>query len=368
MSVHVFASATHDFYFKNVNLPQALHPLLNTDGQGILYLSMPQETFFDALRQQQVVPELSNLTIDAAAFLPLADAKFTDGFSTGKGANPAAMCAMLGLKSTMYCALGTDSYSQQCVRELTRLGVTVLAQIFTGMTMAHAHIFIQDPAHQLSLIYKGTNNLASHTLVPDDALNDDTTLLINTSVPLDETRQLLKRAQKRGVKRIVFNCVKPAELTQDDFSAVSHTVLNRDEAHALVKHFNFSYDEEDDQTLATVLADKLGVKCIMTRGSQSVVIAHDGNVDEVFPNRINVIDVTGAGDGFLGVCVAGIDRDKDIVQTVKEATVAGGLIAAHHGPRRCDITQALLDIQSGAIMASPVNTGRINFRPRRAQL
>lgn len=353
MAVHVFASATHDFYFNSVSLPDALRPLLNTDGQGIIYLPMPQKQFFESVRFGAALPGDLTLGVPSSAFMPLAHARPDTNFSTGKGANPAAICGMFGLKPTLYCALGVDPYSKQCVRELTELGVIVQADIIPGMTMAHAHVFVEDTATQLSLIYKGTNNLARHDLVPDAALNDETTLLINTSVPLKETRALLQRAEQNGVPRVVFNCTKAVDLKRDDFAVVTDIVINRDEAEALCRHFGLLYDRDSDQSIAMTLAQELGARCVMTRNERSVIIAHDGQLDEVFPNPVKVVNVTGAGDGFLGVYLAGIDQGKPIVQTVKEAVVVGGLIAAHEGPRLHGLTQHHVTAQAMAIRTAP---------------
>ncbi len=368
MAIHIFGSATHDFYISGVSLPPALQPLLNTDGQGIVYLSMSQQKFFEAVRRAEPLPELEKLSLTFASFLPLAHARPQANFSTGKAANPAAICGMFGLRPTFYCALGEDDYSQRCIRELTDLGVTVKADIIPGKTMAHAHIFIESTQRQLSLIHKGTNNLARHELVPDAALHAHTTLLINTSVPLEETRLLLERAYCRGVPRIVFNCTKAAGLTEKDFTAVTDIVINRDEAKALASHFKFSFDDENDQTIATVLAEELGVRCVMTRGGESVLVAHHGKLDEVFPNPVNVKDVTGSGDGFLGAYLAGLDQGKDIVQTVKEAVVVGGLIAEHVGPRRCDLTQSSVTAQAAAIRVVPSKTDYAHRYPARQDL
>lgn len=358
MAIHIFASATHDFFFENVQLPTELRPLLKTDGQGIIYISIPHAEFFEAIHQGKLLPkleklELEKLGIRPEAFLPLSTYKFQDNYSTGKGANPAAVCGLYGLKPTLHCALGEDEYSQRCIDELTRMGVIVKADIIPNVTMAHAHIFIQDASTNLNIIYKGANNFAKVTQELLESLNTETTLLINTSVPLSETRKLLDEAGKHGVTRVVFNCVKTAGLTINDFAHVSHIVVNRDEAQALAEHLRLPHDEENDQSIAAILSEQLGVCCVMTRGGDSVIIAHEGRLDEVFPSPIKVVNVTGAGDGFLGPILAGLDRGRDIIQSVKEAIVVGGLIAAHPGPRRHDLTEQMIMREARAIRVAP---------------
>ena len=353
MAIHIFASATHDFFYENVQLPAELRPLLKTDGQGILYLSQPHADFFKAIRQGKPPAELEKLGVSPEAFLPLSTYQFQRNYSTGKGANPAAVCGLYGLKPTLHCALGNDDYSQHCVKELTRMGVTVKADIIPDVSMAHAYVYVQDTRTQFSLIYKGSNNFAKVTPELMASLNEETTLLLNTSVPLSETRIALEEAGKRGVPRVVFNCVKTAGLTINDFTHVTHIVVNRDEAQALAEHLKLPHDVENDKSVATVLAERLGVCCVMTRGGDSVMVAHDGKFDELFPNPITVVNVTGAGDGFLGGLLAGLDQGKDILQTVKESMVVGGLIASHHGPRRHDLTQDMIMDEARAIRVAP---------------
>lgn len=353
MAIHIFASATHDFFFKAGQLPAELRPLLKTDGQGIVYLSIPHDKFFENIRNGKPVPDIAKLEIAPASFLRLANAEPDDNFSTGKGANPAAICGLYGLKPTLHCALGNDEYSQHCINELTRMGVTVKAEIIPGVSMAHAHIFVENAKTNLNLIYKGANNFAKVTQELIDSLNDETTLLINTSVPLDQTRILLKEAGERGVPRVVFNCVKTAGLVLGDFTHVTDIVVNRDEAQALAEHFKFPHDEENDQSIATILSERLGVRCVMTRGGDSVMIAHDDTFDELYPNPITVVNVTGAGDGFLGVYLAGLDQGKDILQTVKEAMVVGGLIASQKSPRLHTLDIPMIMNEAQAIQVVP---------------
>ncbi len=353
MSVVVFASTTHDFYFENVKLPKALSPLLTDDGQAIVYLTVPHAQFYASARAGLPIPDGDKLGASLREFLPLSTEIPSSDYSTGKGANPAAVAKVMGCEVMLAGALGEDAYSTRALESLGNLGVDMRMKIIPGMTMAHAHIFIQDVNTQLSLIYKGTNNMADQRMVPDEALHADTTLLVNTSVPLEQTRALLARAAGRGVVRTVFNCTKAAGLRCSDFDYVTDIVINRAEAANLAKHFKLPFDEDCDGSLASVLSDELTLRCVMTRGGDSVIIAHAGHVDQLFPNPVKVVDVTGAGDGFLGAYLAGIDQSKDEVQAVKEAIVVGGLIAAHKGPRFLDFTSQAIAQQAEAICVAP---------------
>lgn len=369
MSVVVFASTTHDFYFENTRLPSAVMPLLKDDGQAIVYLSIPHKEFYEKAAAGLPIPDSDKLGLPAHHFLPLSGAQPTNNYSTGKGANPAAVARVLGSPTTLYGALGDDVYSHQAIERLVALGVDVNMKIIPGMTMAHAHIFIQDVNTQLSLIYKGTNNLVDQKQVPDSALHNDTTLLINTSVPLPQTRALLGRAAQKDVPRVVFNCTKAAGLQHSDFDVVSDIVINRAESAALANHLKLAFDDECDVSLATVLSEKLNLRCVMTRGGDSVLIAEHGNVIEAFPNPVKVVDVTGAGDAFLGAYLAGIDQGKDVLQTVREAIVVGGLVAAHKGPRFTDFTPAVVELHAAAIRATPAGfAAHGRSRALRAQL
>lgn len=353
MSVVVFASTTHDFYFEDVTLPPALSPLLKDDGQAIVYLSIPHAQFYANARVGLPIPDSKKLGVPANEFLPLASKVPSNDYSTGKGANPAAVARVLGSDVTFAGALGEDEYSTRAMESLGNLGIELQMKIIRGMTMAHAHIFIQDIHTQLSLIYKGANNFADQCMVPDDALHAGAKLLVNTSVPLHETRALLKRASEKGVGRVVFNCTKAADLQRDDFDHVTDIVINRAESANLARHFKLDFDEDCDVSLAKVLSDTLNVNCVMTRGGDSVILARTGVVNEVFPNPVRVVDVTGAGDGFLGAYLAGIDQGKDDVQSVREAIVVGGLIAGHKGPRYLGFTPEAIAQQAEAIRVAP---------------
>lgn len=137
---------------------------------------------------------------------------------------------------------------------------------------------------------------------------------------------------------------------------------------ALAHHFKLAFDEACDASLATVLSEKLNLRCVMTRGGDSVMIAEHGNVFETFPNPVRVVDVTGAGDAFLGAYLAGIDQGKDILQTVREAIVVGGMVAAHKGPRYTGFKVAEVEQQAAAIRATPVGNKQGRTRALRAQL
>jgi sugar/nucleoside kinase (ribokinase family) len=71
---------------------------------------------------------------------------------------------------------------------------------------------------------------------------------------------------------------------------------------------------------------------IFTRGGESLLVLSDGGMVEVSPLRVDVKDVTGAGDVFGAAFLSRYMSTRSVLESVRFATAAAGLKIRYKGP------------------------------------
>ena len=106
-------------------------------------------------------------------------------------------------------------------------------------------------------------------------------------------------------------------------------VANEGEAALLASGLGISAAAPSD--LATALAGTLGNQVVVTLGAAGCVLAGPGESWSIAALPITPIDTTGAGDAFVGVLAAGMDRGMELPAAAHRASVAAGLACLKPG-------------------------------------
>jgi ribokinase len=134
---------------------------------------------------------------------------------------------------------------------------------------------------------------------------------------------LIRRARARGA-RIILNLAPAGEIAEDALRAVDWLVVNGDEAGWLGEHLG-------TEANAASLHAALGCGVVRTRGVQGVESATSGGALFLKAAKIEAVDTTGAGDCFVGVFAAALDRGLTVFQALRRANMAAALSCTRRG-------------------------------------
>ncbi|WP_042704604.1 PfkB family carbohydrate kinase [Azospirillum sp. B506] len=245
----------------------------------------------------------------------------------GKGANQAVAAARDGAAVTMVGAVGDDGLKETALSGLRGAGVDLSRVAVAGKNSGHATgtaAVCTDAAGRNQIVVAGGANLRARAEQVEDALlSVGTTLIVQMEADPGETASLILRARWLGA-RVILNLAPAAALPLPVLKAVDILVVNEDEAAWLGSHLRCAGD-------APSLRSVLGGTVIRTLGGDGVEWASfDGSGRQPAP-AVAVRDTTGAGDCFVGVLAAELDRRRPLAAAIRRAACAASLSCTRAG-------------------------------------
>ncbi len=242
----------------------------------------------------------------------------------GKGANQAAAAALDGAVVAFAGAVGHDAAAETALAGLSEAGVDLSRMVRTDAHTGMASICVDKAGQNQIAVGSGANLFAHADQVLDADLGPGTTLVLQMEVDPTQTASLIRRAQGA---RIVLNLAPAGVLAEDALRLVDWLVVNEDEAAWLGRHLGAAAD-------AAALHAALGVGVVRTRGAQGIDAASAAGTMQVDALALDVVDTTCAGDCFVGVFAAALDRGASPEAALRRANVAAGLSCLRQGSQR----------------------------------
>jgi ribokinase len=235
----------------------------------------------------------------------------------GKGANQALAARRAGAAVAMAGAVGTDSFAAAALQLLERDGVDLGSVRRVERPTGCAAVMVGAGGENLIAVASGANATVRAADVPDAVLGPDTVLVCQMEVPPAETAALIRRARRRGA-RIVLNLAPALPLDPELLTGIDILVANQGEAATLGD--------------AGAVARRVRQALVVTEGAAGATayLAESGRI--VVPAlHIEPVDTTGAGDAFVGVLGAALDRGLALGPALHRASVAAGLSCLGRG-------------------------------------
>ena len=257
----------------------------------------------------------------------------------GKGANQAVAAARDGATVRMVGAVGDDGFAAIGLAELARAGVELSRVARLAAPTGCAGIFVDAEGDNQIAVASGANGQVRAASLPDDWLDRNTTLICQMELRAAETEAVIRRAKARGA-RVILNLAPAAALGIETLECVDILVVNESEAALLGKHLGVAGN-------AAALAEELpGVTVIETLGEAGAVAVKDGRHSTAKALPVKAVDTVGAGDTFVGVLAAALDRGVALEAALRRACVAGSLACTRPGaqpslPSAAEIDAAL---------------------------
>jgi sugar/nucleoside kinase (ribokinase family) len=247
--------------------------------------------------------------IEYSRKLNVKNVRFVPG---GSGANIAANCSMLGLKSAYIGVMGNDFSAEICLTDLKKRGVDLSQVIQTDKDCTALSIILRTQwgKDRSILAYKGANNLLKPSDVNEEFFNNIKAFAW-TSLTTEESCKAIEKAitltkNKGGVvfaapsMSIIKNAPDWAKILISNSDVVS---LNLEEAQ--------EFTGENKKTLMIKNFLEMGVKLISITDGPNGSIISDGKtiINSGVYSAGRVEDTTGAGDAFLaGILISHLNN------------------------------------------------------------
>ena len=223
----------------------------------------------------------------------------------------------------MVGAVGRDALAAGAL-ELLRTATIDLSRVIEADAATGCAAIFVDPAGANAIgVGSGANLAARATQVADALLGPTTTLVLQMEVPTSETEALIHRARAHGA-RIILNLAPAAPIETAALRALDLLAVNETEAAWLGNHLGCRSD-------AAELRDALGVDVVRTLGEKGADVATAAGVQHVPAQRIRPVDTTAAGDCFVGVLAAALDRGTSLSAALTRASAAAALCCTRAG-------------------------------------
>ncbi|MCI2421662.1 PfkB family carbohydrate kinase [Saccharopolyspora sp. K220] len=264
----------------------------------------------------------SDLTIGVPA-LPTAgnrvQATTIDRGDGGMAANAAVAAARMGADARFAGVVGNDPLSDAFLAALVADGVDVAWTARTGGLTTS--VILVTPDGERSIISQDDAITAEHLV----AVATRTAACENSWLYLDGYRFPWAASMVRGVRTIVDldGCTR-AEGARAALDVADHVIAGRALAGELLG---------DDSALARA-AVRTATHLVVTDGARGwQMYAPDGAWHEGAALPVSAVDATGAGDCFVGVYAAELERGVAPAEAARFAAVAAGLSCTEPGAR-----------------------------------
>jgi ribokinase len=247
----------------------------------------------------------------------------------GKGANQAVAAAKGGASVKLFGKVGDDEFGRLVLSTLRESAVELAGvSISQGASTGCATICVDAQGENMITVASGANLEAQQSEIPDFLLSKETTLLLQMETRVAENWDLIRRAKKFGA-RIILNLAPAQEMPVDILQSVDVLVMNQNEAMLLALYLG--YEVISSTVASRRIAATYGITCIVTLGRQGAMACSSEGTWAVKALEIEAVDTTAAGDAFVGVLAASLERDMDLPLALRRASVASGLTCLRQG-------------------------------------
>lgn len=266
-----------------------------------------------------------DLVFRVAALPGPGDTVLAPGYATvpgGKGANQAVAAARDGARVRMVGRVGGDAFARLALDSLGGAGVDTAAVARDDAPTGCAVIGVDRAGENQIIVASGANARVRADQVDAAWLAPQTTVVLQMEVAADANAEVIRRARERKA-RVVLNLAPAAGLAEDALRAADVLVVNGGEAGWLAA--SLGRPGGDAAALAKMIAARLGLVVVVTSGGDGAIAATRDGVWTVDALPIAPVDTTAAGDAFVGVLAASLDRGEALERALHRASVAAGL-------------------------------------------
>ena len=245
----------------------------------------------------------------------------------GKGANQALAARRAGARVALFGAIGRDAFAAPALALIRASGIVSDGIEVTDAPTGIALIHVDDVGENAITLVAGANAYASSQRVDEALLGPTTTILLQFETPAEQSLALAMRAKPRG-SRVVLNCAPARALDDAWLASIDVLVVNAGEAEVVA---SASKLPSAPHAFAEAIAQRYGIDTVVTLGGDGIVAATRTASYKLPAAAVDVVDTVGAGDAFVGVLAATLDRAQGFDAALIAATAAASLACTREG-------------------------------------
>lgn len=246
-------------------------------------------------------------------------------FPGGKGANQASACARAGGNVKMLGKVGSDSYGDILLKNLSRDGVSISGIEREDISTGVAAITVFGGENTI-ILDKGANGMVDTDYIDrhTDAVAWADYVIMQYEIPMETVLYAARLAKSMG-KTLIIDPAPMLDAPEEMYRLADVILPNETEAVQLVGH------ECDNKALVENMLG-LGVKSVVLTLGRKGAIYSDGEKTVTQPAyKVKAVDTTGAGDCFTGSFVAALAADKTVEEALEFAAKASAIAVGRRG-------------------------------------
>lgn len=252
----------------------------------------------------------------------------------GKGANQAAAAAKLGAEVQFIGMVGADAGGTMLRDSLSEAGVDITHLGTAERPTGSAMITVTPDGENSIVIAAGANGCVDERTVDatSEVWSSAAVLVVQLELKIAVVERLVEQASAAGV-RVIVNAAPAAELSEQTLRAADPLILNESEAAHLLRRPEWAdgIDVAHAAEAAGALRQLGAPSVVLTLGGQGCLVTEGDRVTAVQAHRVNVLDTTGAGDGFVGAVAARVARGEQLVEAARVATTVAAIAVSRVG-------------------------------------
>jgi ribokinase len=232
---------------------------------------------------------------------------FTTGFG-GKGANQAVAAERAGADVALIAGLGADIFGQNTKAHLEAEGINTSGIFYGQQPSGIAHIWVDVKGENRIIIIPGANLELTEEFIENAVLkiSNLSIVIAQCELPQEFTIAAFKSAKAKNAITIL-NPAPAVKLSPELIELSDWIIPNQIEFESLAH-------ESDGKDLIEKMKNFYPDKYLLvTLGAAGAIMrTKDGETIEVVAPKTEVIDTTGAGDGFVGAFAAALNSGSEM--------------------------------------------------------
>lgn len=266
----------------------------------------------------------------------------------GKGANQALIAHRLGADVTFVARVGSDSFGDMSLANLTALGIdpTSVKRV-DGSVTGVAPIWVTSDGSNRIIVVPGANQAMSARVVRTELsdLARADSMVCQLEIPDEAVAEALAVGAAAGAVTIL----NPAPARRDSismFGAANWVVPNEHEFEML-----WGTSPTDGEILAAAARWNCGL--VVTLGAAGAAATNGAEVIRLRPPQASVVDTTGAGDAFVGGLAFALGTGLSLHAAIELGNACGALSTEIRGTQSSFPTRQKVELRGRPGITGP---------------
>jgi ribokinase len=232
---------------------------------------------------------------------------FTTGFG-GKGANQAVAAKRAGANVTLIAGLGADIFGENTKTHLEAEGIDTSGIFYGKEPSGVAHIWVDADGENRIIIIPGANLELTTEFISTAVLKISNLSIVIAQCELPQEFAIAAFKSAKAKNAITILNPAPAVKLSPELIELSDWIIPNQ-----IEFLSLANEVSTGDLVEKIKNFYPGKNLLVTLGAAGAIMrTNDGEIIEISAPKTEVIDTTGAGDGFVGAFAAALNSGSDL--------------------------------------------------------